>query len=205
MKDGKADCIDTFLDEDVVIPSLPAVRKSWIELALMGLDSDLRVQCKTQQQPAVTKENIRYFQRRNLAREDAECCVWALSSYTGEGSKSASRAGSLCIRNSNMHGEGGCGPCRPSDRRADKTSLAFRCTGFAAPSLLVGCRHPLPYSLRGRSASPHARAHCDLDSVFQQLKVQRRLWPFQHQEYESHHLLVKGALNRSVLELLEED
>ena len=102
MKDRKAVCIDTFFDEDVFIPALPAERKRWMEIALKGLESDLKVKRPTQQRPAVTEENIQYFQKRNLAREDAECCVWALSFYTGEGSKSASRAGSLCIRKGNM-------------------------------------------------------------------------------------------------------
>jgi len=50
---------------------------------------------------AVTEANINFFENAGLEREDAECCVYALSFYTGAGSADSSRAGSLKVRKSN--------------------------------------------------------------------------------------------------------
>eukprot|EP01047_Picozoa_sp_COSAG01_P051960 COSAG01_NODE_5414_length_4277_cov_7.150551_4_plen_401_part_00 len=48
------------------------------------------------------EENYQVFQAAGLERDDAECCVFALSFYTGAGSNSTSRGASLAVRTGNM-------------------------------------------------------------------------------------------------------
>ena len=47
-------------------------------------------------------ENYRVFQDFGLEVHDAQCCVYALSFYTGEGSNATSRGASLAVRKGNM-------------------------------------------------------------------------------------------------------
>ena len=190
VKSRRAVCIDTFFDSNIRVPDSAPGRKAWMERALGGLHAKLRVGTPTQRRPAVTEENIRYFQDRRLAREDAECCVWALSFYTGEGSKEASRAGSLCIRQGNMV---------TVDPAAQEM---VQNTGPVLYFLVRALQH-LPYwwgsatrylTLREEDRGLY-QPGCDLDTVFQQLQDEGGLKGFQGPEHESHHLFAEGALH----------
>lgn len=101
----QAVCVDIYSDNELLkIEPTAAARKAKMIMQIDRAHGENPDGAVTPYERSVINErNIKCFRDNGVhALEDAECCTYALSFYTGGGSNGTSRAGSLAVRKGNL-------------------------------------------------------------------------------------------------------
>lgn len=100
---SKALCVDIYTSDHLHVEQTPAERKVKMIQQITAAWKKNKDGAKPPHERSVCSEaNVKVFTDAGVALEDAQCCVFALSFYTGSGSNQASRGASLQVRMGNM-------------------------------------------------------------------------------------------------------
>ena len=100
---SRALCVDIYTSESLHVEPTPAKRKvKMIQQITAAWEQHKDGATPPHERSVCSKANYEVFTDAGVALEDAQCCVFALSFYTGSGSNQASRGASLQVRKGNM-------------------------------------------------------------------------------------------------------
>ena len=100
---SKALCVDIYTSDFLHVEPTPADRKAkMIQQITVAWKKNKDGPTPPHERSVCSEAAYKVYTDAGLAREDAQCCVYALSFYTGSGSNQASRGASLQVRKGNM-------------------------------------------------------------------------------------------------------
>ena len=100
---NRALCVDVYTSESLHVEPTPAKRKvKMIQQITAAWEQNKDGATPPHKRGVCSEANYKVFTDAGVALEDAQCCVFALSFYTGSGSNQASRGASLQVRKGNM-------------------------------------------------------------------------------------------------------